>query len=83
MRMTDQSMCFKPIPTLIAELNRHLKGWANYFSFGNPKRAYREINWYVQTRLYCHLRRNSQRPYQVPGRSTLYQHLRKMGLVYL
>ena len=32
--MTNRHQCFKPIPDLIGELNRHLKGWANYFSFG-------------------------------------------------
>jgi len=74
---------YKSVPELIAELNQHLRGWANYFSFGYFQGAYREINWYVQTRLYLHLRRRSQRPYRVPEGNTLYRHLRKMGLVYL
>ena len=82
-QMTGTGEGYKPVPVLIAEMNRHLRGWSNYFSFGYPKGAYREINWYVQTRLYLHLRRRSQRPYRVPEVSTLYQHLRKMGLVYL
>jgi RNA-directed DNA polymerase len=82
-QMTGKGMGYKPMPILIAELNRHLRGWANYFSFDHSKTAYREINWYIQTRMYYHLRRRSQRPFQVPEGSTLYQHLRKMGLVYL
>jgi RNA-directed DNA polymerase len=82
-QMTGKGMGYKPMPILIAELNRHLRGWANYFSFDHSKTAYREINWYVQTRMYYHLRRRSQRPFRVPEGSTLYQHLRKMGLVYL
>jgi hypothetical protein len=32
--MTDSHQCHKPIPQLIAELNRQLKGWGNYFQFG-------------------------------------------------
>ena len=53
--MTDSHQCFKPIPVLIGELNRHLKGWANYFSFGNPMSAYCEIERHVQGRLIQHL----------------------------
>lgn len=82
-QMMGKGMGYKPVPELIAELNQHLRGWANYFSFGYPKMAYREINWYVQTRMYHHLRHRSQRPFQVPEGSTLYRHLKKMGLVYL
>ena len=82
-RMTDKRMCFKPVPTLISEINRHLKGWANYFSFGYPRMAYREINWYLLQRMATHLKRRSQRPYRPPKGVSLYSHLRKMGLEYL
>jgi RNA-directed DNA polymerase len=82
-RMTDKTMCFKPLPRLIWELNRHLKGWANYFSYGYPTMAYREINRYMQLRMAAHLRRRSQRAYRPPKGTSLYSHLRKMGLVYL
>jgi len=81
--MTDKSMCFKPVPIMIGELNRHLISWSNYFSFGYPRMAFREINWYVRYRLLIHLRRRSQRPFRPPKDVTLYTHLKKMGLVYL
>jgi len=64
--MTDSHQCFKPIPVLIDELNRQLKGWANYFSIGYPITAYRQIDWYVRSRLEQHLRRRSQRPFRRP-----------------
>jgi RNA-directed DNA polymerase len=82
-KMTGKEMCFKPPMVMIAELNRHLRGWANYFSFGYPRMAFRHINRYVLQRMSTHLRRRSQRPYRPPENMSLYAHLHKMGLVYL
>jgi len=45
--------------------------------------AYRNINWYVTQRMYQHLRRRSQRPFQPPEGVSLYQHLQQLGLAYL
>ena len=49
--MTSPSMCFKPIRELIAGINRHLAGWREYFKLGYPRRAFREIGWFVRERL--------------------------------
>jgi RNA-directed DNA polymerase len=81
--MTGAGMAFKPIPSLIGDLNRHLTGWANYFHLGHPRRAFRAINGFVRERLRHHLRRRSQRPYHPPKGVTLYAHLERMGLVSL
>ena len=81
--LTRKSVCFKPIPALICQLNRHLKGWAEYFDFGYPRVAFRAVNWYARTRLACHLKRRSQRPFRPPKGKTLYRHLADLGLVYL
>lgn len=81
--MTDSHQCFKPIPDLISEINRHVKGWASYFSIGYPISAYWQIDWYVRSRLRQHLRRRSQRPFRPPQGTTLNEHLRKLGLVSL
>jgi RNA-directed DNA polymerase len=81
--MTDNHQCFKPIPILIGELNRHLKGWANYFSFAYPTSAYCEIERYVQGRLIQHLQRRSQRPYQLPAGESWVGHLGRLGLLRL
>jgi RNA-directed DNA polymerase len=81
--MTSHRQCHKPIPELIEELNRHLKGWKNYFDFGYPRQAFREINSYVRYRLTQHLRRRSQRPYRPPEGVSFYEQIQRFGLVDL
>ncbi|HEX5032544.1 MAG TPA: group II intron reverse transcriptase/maturase [Candidatus Eisenbacteria bacterium] len=81
--MTSQRMCFKPIPLVIAEINRQVTGWANYFRFGHSRRSFRAINSYVRLRLSTHLRRRSQRPYRPPNGISLYKHFDDLGVVYL
>ena len=82
-KMTDSHQCFKPITDLIGELNRHLKGWTNYFSIGYPASAHCEIERHVQGRLIQHLQRRSQRPYRPPQGEPWLRHLAKLGLVRL
>ena len=72
-----------PVDQLIAVVNRQLRGWARYFSFGYPRRAMQRMNWFVGSRLIKHLRRRSQRPYCLPKGQSYYQHLKQLGLVYL
>jgi RNA-directed DNA polymerase len=68
---------------MIDELNRHLRGWANYFGAGYPRKAFREINTYVRERLTSHLRQRSQRPFRPPKGRTFHEHYEALGLVYL
>ena len=86
--MSDHRQCFKPIPRLIEEINRHLKGWSNYswsnyFDFGHPRVAFRGINTYIRYRLMQHLRRRSQRPFRPPEGVSFYEQLQRFGLVSL
>jgi RNA-directed DNA polymerase len=79
----NRTVCFKPLPQLIEELNQHLKGWANYFSYGYPRQGMRQINRYVRERLTQHVRRRSQRPFRPPQGVSYYEQFKRMGLVYL
>ena len=72
-----------PVRRLIEKVNRQQRGWANYFSFGYPRKAMRQMNWYVQCRLVGHLRRRSQRPFRLPEGRNYYEHFKHLGLVYL
>jgi RNA-directed DNA polymerase len=82
--LTDRSQGCTPIPQLIGKLNRQLEGWANYFSLGYPRDAYRDINWHLGHRLANHLQHHrSQRPYQLPEGMSFYEHLQRLGLKFL
>lgn len=80
---TTSRQCYVPLPELVAELNRQLTGWANYFRFGYPRAAFRAINTYTRQRLTIHVRRRSQRPFRPPEGVTYYEHFKRLGLVYL
>jgi RNA-directed DNA polymerase len=77
------SRCPVPLPELITELNRHLRGWAKYFSLGYPRKAKRNINAYVLSRLAQHLKRRSQRGSKLPTDESDYHYFARLGLVTL
>lgn len=81
--MTDHRMCYKPLPVLVDELNRYLRGWANYFAYGYPRQPFRVLNAHVRARLAQHLQRRSQRRYRPPLGVSFYAHFQHFGLVSL
>lgn len=72
-----------PIPEIVTQLNRFLKGWSNYFSVGYPRHVRRKVNFHVLNRFTRHLRRRSQRPYRPPEGTSYYQLLEKLGVIRL
>jgi RNA-directed DNA polymerase len=69
-----------PLPELIQELNRHLRGWARYFSLGYPRRILRDLNSYVLGKLVRLVRRRSQRGWQPAAEQTAYAYFVRLGL---
>ena len=61
---------YLPVPILIAQVNRKLRGWQQYFSYGHPQRAHRMITAFTINRIRQHLRRRSQRPCHPPAGMT-------------
>ncbi len=64
-----------PIQDLIRWVNRQTQGWAAYHRKGRPARCFWLMNKFVRNRLWRHLRRRSQRPYQLPEGTTWWRHL--------
>ena len=49
--LTAEATAWKETATLIGQLNRTLRGWANYFQVGTVNKAYRAIDNYTMARL--------------------------------
>jgi RNA-directed DNA polymerase len=77
---TGPSKCFKPTPEVGEDINVFLRGWSNYFGFGYPRKAFRDLSRYAQERMMVHLNRRSQRKYHRPQDMSHYQYLQKLGL---
>ena len=69
-----------PITQVIADVNRCLVGWGNYFRHGYPRQAFGKLDWFVLNRLTRHLKRRSQRPVRPPEGKTYYALLQSLGL---
>jgi group II intron reverse transcriptase/maturase len=46
-----------PMPVVVTRLNRKLRGWANYFGYGNSRRMFSSVDFYVNLRLMILTRR--------------------------
>jgi RNA-directed DNA polymerase len=82
-QLINPKQCYTPLPELIERVNRHLRGWANYFGLGYPRKTFRDLNHFVRCRLGKHLHRRSQRGWRVRQGVSLYTHLEHLGLVAL
>lgn len=80
-QMTSPSAGHQPLPDLLRAISIQMRGWANYFRLGYPRSAFRELNWFAQSRVWRHLRRRSQRRYRPPQDRSFRQHLMDEGWV--
>ena len=76
-------MCYKPAEEVVKDLNIFLTGWGNYFGYGYPRKAFRDLCHYARQRMITHLSRRSQRKYHRPKGMSHYQYLQVPGLKQL
>lgn len=80
--LTAPSRCFQPLPEMIGEVRRLLRGWKAYFAHGYPRVPFRKVNKFVQDRLIRHLHRRSQRPFRKPEGTSHYAHLQALDITH-
>ena len=73
-----------PLEDVIVRVNRFLGGWGGYFNLGYPKKAFKDMDWYVQKRFRRFMvTRSQRRSKHLDGASSMYEALRMKGLAYL
>ena len=81
--LTGSRKCYKPTPAVVEDVNRYLRGWSEYFKYGYPRKAFRDLSHYARVRMIRHLNRRSQRKYHKPQNMSHYEYLSELGLLRL
>ena len=55
--LTDRKLTLIPLEKLIGTLNRSMRGWVNYFQYGNSSKVLGGVKWYIEERVRTHLRK--------------------------
>ena len=71
---------YKPIQTIVAQLNLFLRGWGQYFRKGHPSAAFGKVNNYTDERMYNFLQRRSQKGYKKEPQQSWYRVIKDLGV---
>ncbi len=72
-----------PVAVVLEQVSDTVRGWGNYFNMGYPASAFSKMDWYITHRMWCHLRRRSQRKSHSFGSKQLHAQLTQAGLFRL
>ena len=56
-QLTGRRLASIPLPDVLSNLNRSLRGWSGYFHYRNSTTAFNRVKWHVEERVRIHLRR--------------------------
>ena len=70
-QLTKRNMTPLPIETVVRSVNLLLRGWVNYFHYGNSSDSFGNVKWHVEERVRTHLRKR----YKIRSRMEGYKRL--------
>ena len=83
-KQLTQSGYKKSMQDVLQEINELTGGWKNYFNYGYPRKAFREVNYYILCRFKRFLRNRSQRRSRpLRDGESLYEGIRNRGFTPL
>ncbi|MEX2619339.1 MAG: group II intron maturase-specific domain-containing protein [Egibacteraceae bacterium] len=81
--LTDRRRLCLPVEEIVRDVNRVLRGWAEYFRYGNSTRHLTKIRDYALERLALVVARRHQRPRRYGWSVVAFQSPNQLGLIRL
>ena len=81
--LTLRDRCWVPMEVLVEDLNRVLRGWANYFRYGNSALRFQKVHAHTLERLALQVAKRHQRSRQYGWSVVAFQSPNHLGLIDL
>jgi RNA-directed DNA polymerase len=81
--ITNRRRLLLPVDEVVLDLNRFLRGWADYFRYGNSARQFNKINLYALSRLSRFVAKRHKRSWRYGWKAVAYQSPDRLGLINL
>ena len=80
---TDRRRTLLPVEVVVRDLNNFLRGWANYFRYGNSRLHFTKIRTYALQRLVLFMAKRHNRPSRFGWTVVNYHSRNQLGLISL
>ena len=81
--LTDRRRTLLPVEVVVRDLNNFLRGWANYFRYGNSRPHFTKIRTYALQRLVLFMAKRHNRPSRYGWTVVNYHSRNQLGLISL
>lgn len=81
--LTPRRRCWVPIEVVVEDVNRVLRGWANYFRYGNSARHFKKVHTHAMERLALQVAKRHHRSTKFGWSVVAFQSPNHLGLIDL